>query len=80
MQFRHYNTIEDMVIIIRYFMHKRDAHDLNVCLMYDGRPTSTSNNKVVIVIYCYASNKKESHIILYIVSIIIKSCSQNISF
>ena len=64
-------------------MHKRDAHDLNVYLMYDGSPTSniaTSNNKVVIVIYCYASNKKKSHIIPYIVSIIIKSCSQNISF
>lgn len=64
-------------------MYKRDVHELNVCLMYDGSPTSnivTSNNKVVIVIYCYASNKKESHIILYIVSIIIKSCSQNNSF
>lgn len=41
MQFRHYNTIEDIVIVIRYFMYKRDAHDLNVCLMYDGSPSPT---------------------------------------
>ena len=56
-------------IVIRYFMCKRDAHCRNVCLMYDGCPTSNilkRNNTVIIVLYCFASNKKEGHIIAYI--------------